>query len=389
MPLNLPPMDLATVFFSLAIVSVPLGLVSLILARSMPQMGLVHWGKAMLIFACACLLIYLRGHAPAVLTFLLANSLILVALAYVLLAYAQLLEVRAARGLLGVITGVGLGGLLGVQFFAWPFWTAVVGMGLAALLHSLYIVFLLFRHCAHLHQGLAWFSKLAMASVALVFAARVAQALGTGVAENPVVFVPPGLQGVLLLMGLVLYAISTLTFVALVNERHRGEVLVHLRRDALTGLYTRTAFYEQEAELSGAGAYAVVLLDMDHFKAINDQYGHAGGDLVLAYLGRHLQGAVRLTDLAVRYGGEEFLILLRDCSGPDAAQFAERMVQEARQQAVRFQDNHTLRYSLSAGSAVRRAGPDGLEPLDAVIARADKALYQAKARGRNCAVAAE
>lgn len=160
-----------------------------------------------------------------------------------------------------------------------------------------------------------------------------------------------------------------------------GPLQVHrLRRlaetDSLTGLLNRHALEHVLPEHpDGEGDVAVVMLDVDHFKEVNDRHGHAVGDRVLVELARALRAGVRLEDHVVRYGGEEFLLVLPGASSAIALDTAER-VRAAVTSTVRASGE---RISVSAGVAARHPG----ESRDALIARADQALYAAKNAGRD------
>ena len=118
---------------------------------------------------------------------------------------------------------------------------------------------------------------------------------------------------------------------------------------------------------------------------MNDRYGHAAGDTTLTQLGRLIAQHTRLSDLAGRYGGEEFCLLLKDCTLAEAQRVAQQLVTEAARQSVRLPGGEALHFTLSAGYAQRQ----GLhESLEQVINRADQALYEAKHAGRNRAMAA-
>lgn len=128
----------------------------------------------------------------------------------------------------------------------------------------------------------------------------------------------------------------------------------------------------------------IILLDVDHFKSINDRYGHAGGDDVLRLFAEAVQSCLRDTDRIGRYGGEEFVVLLPTASLQDAHAIAERI----RQKIAQLQWGELapdLRMTVSGGIAAHRCG----EPIRALIARADHALYAAKRGGRNCILTAE
>jgi diguanylate cyclase (GGDEF)-like protein len=125
---------------------------------------------------------------------------------------------------------------------------------------------------------------------------------------------------------------------------------------------------------------AVMLLDIDHFKSINDRFGHASGDAVLVRVGEILQACVRRGDLVARWGGEEFLVLLPDASLEEAREISERIRLEIARTAYSEQ---RLRVSATIGVAAWCAS----ESLDATIHRADTLLYRGKHQGRDRVVA--
>lgn len=125
------------------------------------------------------------------------------------------------------------------------------------------------------------------------------------------------------------------------------------------------------------------MLDIDHFKAINDEFGHAAGDAAIRTVADMLQGSHRATDITGRLGGEEFAMLLPETPLADALAIAERLRQSVAVATVAH-DGRSITFTTSVGVAALRAG-DSLEQL---IARADAALYDAKHAGRNRVVAA-
>jgi diguanylate cyclase (GGDEF)-like protein len=155
------------------------------------------------------------------------------------------------------------------------------------------------------------------------------------------------------------------------------------RRDPLTGLANRRAFEEElareVARAVRAGApLAVVALDVDRFKAVNDRHGHAAGDAVLRELAARACAGVRAGDLAARIGGEEFALLLPGAALPDALELAER-VRAAIAAASVDVGGTPLAVTVSLGCAALAPG----EPPAALLARADARLYEAKRDGRN------
>jgi diguanylate cyclase (GGDEF)-like protein len=146
--------------------------------------------------------------------------------------------------------------------------------------------------------------------------------------------------------------------------------------DALTSVLTRKALDRTLQKLEREPELSLIFLDVDHFKAINDGFGHAVGDRVLAALGRLLRDQLRPSDIVGRYGGEEFVVVLREADAECARRVAERI-----RQSLALADIVGLlrRVTLSAGVAERGFG----ESVEQLIARADLALYAAKSAGRN------
>ena len=154
--------------------------------------------------------------------------------------------------------------------------------------------------------------------------------------------------------------------------------------DSLTGLHNRRkGLFELDRMLSrGAAGVAVMLLDIDHFKQVNDAHGHAVGDSVLNAVARRLRGVLKADDLLARIGGEEFLVALPDCDAPHALAIAERLRQAIAAQAFCFDDlDRALAITLSVGIALSQ--PDSAETAQSLLDRADAALYGAKAHGRD------
>ncbi len=168
--------------------------------------------------------------------------------------------------------------------------------------------------------------------------------------------------------------------------RAKSDLMTHLSTtDAVTGLRTRRYATEVLAiEVLRARRYgaplSVFMADLDHFKSVNDEYGHLAGDAVLSGVSKLLLGQMRATDVAGRFGGEEFLVILaqNDPSGVEVV--AERWRMAVEDAEFEAPDGRTIKVQLSVGVA---AWDETLTDGDALIARADSALYEAKARGRN------
>jgi two-component system, cell cycle response regulator len=156
-------------------------------------------------------------------------------------------------------------------------------------------------------------------------------------------------------------------------------------RDSLTGLYNRSFFLETlevdfDHALKAEHVMTLLLLDLDHFKVVNDTYGHRVGDLVLAQFARVIQAALRAEDLAARYGGEEFAVLLRHTDGARAFTIAERLRKTIAGHVFEFEGG-SLRLTVSIGLATLEA--ESHASAAQLIDAADKLLYKAKQQGRN------
>jgi diguanylate cyclase (GGDEF)-like protein len=155
--------------------------------------------------------------------------------------------------------------------------------------------------------------------------------------------------------------------------------------DYLTHLVNRRRFLEiAEMEFRRVkidhGPLAIILLDVDHFKSVNDQYGHKAGDEVLATVGTRIKKSLRQGDVAGRYGGEEFVVVVVGSVADQCLRIAERIRQSVAHQPIQL-DEVTIQVTISVGLACLNSE---LElPLDDLIACADQAMYQAKQQGRN------
>jgi diguanylate cyclase (GGDEF)-like protein len=165
------------------------------------------------------------------------------------------------------------------------------------------------------------------------------------------------------------------------NERLRFSS----EHDPLTGLSNRRYFNERVLAVDGARPVGgcVLLADLDHFKRINDSYGHPAGDAVLAAMSQRLAEALREHDKLVRWGGEEFLAVLGPMTPAQADLTAERLLQAVRREPVLW-NGHLIRCTISIGYACfPMAGSATDISLDSAISLVDKALYEAKRRGRD------
>lgn len=382
-------LDTPTLVFSIGALALFMSAFAFNTAYALPasDMGLRSWGLAMLTLCGGFMLLFLRGHAPLVLTYVLANSLVLLSSVICVNAHARLLQrVTPWRTLAGV-NALGVLSTAPVYLGWLPRGASIFTLSLTLAINFAISARMIWRHRTERESPASLLAAGILGSMAVTSVLRGLHGLG---GEHGTVQLNPQLLPQIgsLVLGALFTVGSSLAFLAMVNERQRYELEARARRDGLTGLLTRTAFFEAaRAYLAEPGGkhFGVVMMDIDWFKKINDRHGHAAGDTTLSQLGRLIAQHTRLSDLAGRYGGEEFCLLLKDCTMAEAQRVAQELVGEAARQNVRLPDGGTLRFTLSAGYAQRQ----GLqESLEQVINRADQALYDAKHAGRNRAMAA-
>jgi two-component system cell cycle response regulator len=178
-----------------------------------------------------------------------------------------------------------------------------------------------------------------------------------------------------------------------VTDAHEEKMLRHLYeasvKDSLTGAYNREYLSERlKSEIAYANRHgtelSLILLDLDHFKNVNDTYGHQAGDAVLIDLSRHLASVLRAEDIFARYGGEEFAVTLRGIALDGAERVGDRLREAVQANPIVF-DRHAIACTISVGCASLASCPE--KSRDHLIAAADRRLYAAKRGGRNRVVA--
>jgi len=158
-------------------------------------------------------------------------------------------------------------------------------------------------------------------------------------------------------------------------------------KDSLTRIFNRRYFLEAvEKEFDytrrNHSGLAVILFDIDHFKRVNDSYGHAAGDYVLKTMAELIEREARGYDVFARYGGEEFIFLMRGANREAASALAERVRSTVEGKVFEY-DGHTLSVTISLGVSWWN-GEDPLSAPEELVKRADQQLYEAKRAGRNC-----
>ena len=191
-------------------------------------------------------------------------------------------------------------------------------------------------------------------------------------------------------IGLFMLALGplTLTIISLNRQKLYHQILYLANHDGLTTTMNRRFFYEEsertvtkEIERYQSHSVTILVLDLDHFKNINDQYGHIVGDFVLQEFTRQVKAQLRSNDLFGRLGGEEFAILLKDLTLEQSINIAQRICNSVFSTPIRLDDHRELNISVSIGLSYQTL--PYCVPFQQLIKRADEALYQAKEKGRN------
>ncbi len=184
------------------------------------------------------------------------------------------------------------------------------------------------------------------------------------------------------------------TFQDVFEENYQQELYESSNRDGLTGIYNRKYLVQKMiADLSFARRhripFSMLLFDIDHFKTVNDTYGHQSGDEVLKAVTRAVVQAVRTEDIVARYGGEEFAVIAQGTDAEGARVLAERIRRQIAEQRVMTEDGSNTRIRVTASVGVTTVGPEVVTDSAEVISQADKNLYKAKQQGRNMVIASE
>lgn len=351
--------------------------------------SLKTWAAAMCVMAVAFVLLALRGIISDQFTYALPNSLVLVVGFFGARSYCQFFGVRSRNSivipalLMMILFVVSSSNVLQLTFF--------VSLGGFFFLSMCCIT--IYRH-ANLKSSIP--SLLSFSFLILLAVILGARLIGLVLGESSAQLYSTGSSAVVMYFVLSATIIFTSTgMIMMANEKSKFEIVSRSRVDGLTGLYTRTAFFElatRVIEESPGASYAVVMVDIDHFKKINDTFGHQSGDIALIHAARLIMRSSRASDLSGRYGGEEFCLFLRGCGEAESSRIAAALINLARSSPVRIPNGSEVSYTFSAGYAWtppagdRVAGQTVSAEIEALLDRADRALYLAKNSGRNKAL---
>jgi diguanylate cyclase (GGDEF)-like protein len=385
-----PSLDPPTLLFSTALVSAMMSAFAYSTARAMPEQRrcLQEWARANLAAGIAFLLYFLRGHIPFAISFLFANLAVLLVPILMLRALARLVGHTANPTLSGLVMVVGVLGVVpGTLAPELSVLGAVsVSAGIAAMSGAL--AWLMWTHPLARTLPAARFTAVVGALSVLTFCWRTVNSAALWMhGTQPDISTSATSHKVSLLIGGAFIVAGSIAFLTMVHELRRRQANDRARRDGLTGVLNRSAFFEAARHRLAhepTGRFAVAMIDVDHFKRINDGHGHAAGDVAIAHLAQLVADSSRQSDLVGRYGGEEFVVMLDGADAEVAQAFGQRLLEAVRAAPVHLPNGVTLHCTVSVGVAegLHATGQPDLD-LEQSLARADAALYVAKAMGRD------
>jgi diguanylate cyclase (GGDEF)-like protein len=380
-----------SIALSLLLVTTAFSVVMLLVLSSLAcskLAGVREWGQANALAIVALLLFATRGILPDFLSIEVANALYITTIALMYAGFRRHLgQPVPARLLLagGLATMAGLVAFH-VGFDSLPLRTLVVSTYYASICFATGLTV-----PASADPRLRYAFSFTRAAAFILGAIHVMRAAFYGMqAYSPMTFLEPSVYNlVFFACGTMALPALTLGAVMMANARVIAETAYAADHDHLTGAASRRAFFafaerEHARAQRHAGGLGLLLVDVDHFKRINDTHGHGVGDQVLRDLVRHTQEVLRKIDYCARIGGEEFAVLLPDAS-PDTVQAVAERLRAALDRCLHAAaPTNRVAYTVSIGVAMLEKG----EAFTGLMARADKALYAAKAGGRNRVVCA-
>lgn len=374
-------LDSRTLLFALALLALLISMMAWLLdsASSERDYGFKQWSMASASAGLAMVLIFLRGQIPEIYGIFLANVMLLFSASACLATVTKFYEIAfPLRWCLGP-AAVGLSGLLIWMWGGFSLLVPTVTVCAALSVILFYSAGLVFKKAPRPRSFSVGLLASTLGIMAVMYCFRAVATVMTAQPTSGAIGNSASQLGVLI-AGALFIVSSSIGFFVMVHEHQHARIQELTRRDVLTGVLTRRAFFDAAARVTDSqGDYAVLMMDIDHFKSINDRFGHLGGDKILAHCARLLMNAMRIDDVLGRYGGEEFCAILPQCSLADAEKIAQNIVKRVRAENVMLDSEQVAHFSISIGVAAHH----GSQSLMGLIEQADQALYAAKNTGRD------
>lgn len=375
-----------TVQLITALLIVVLTLVMLMIWRLYPKVpGIRSWALASVAALMVAVLAFGRNSNPSLLNLGLSNMAILLVAALIWCGCRDYVgrPVSCARALLPLV-GIAAVLIVLLEAFGFPVWMRLSFQGLVVGVLYLMAALVLFKQEGLRRATPNFFIVAASLHAAFLILLR-PWLMHRHIDSGAATIIPPLVS----LEAIVFFLMITIVLIMLVTEHVNRQLTVLSEIDGLTGVFNRRTFLrlldkaKARSERSGE-PLGLIALDLDHFKLVNDQFGHPCGDQVLRSFAACAQLNLRTQDVIGRIGGEEFAIFLPDTPFKDAKVIAQRLRQSCESDAVRCAQQ-VVRYTISIGLTMLQAG----ENKQAALSRADKAMYEAKRTGRNRCIAVQ
>ncbi|MNQ06080.1 putative diguanylate cyclase YdaM [compost metagenome] len=340
--------------------------------------GLGHWAAGLLLLVCASLLFGTREVLPPALSMIAANAALVAGIGLSMLGTEKFFGLAPSRRAYLLILALAIAGNSWWLLARPDFSVRVAVFSLLVFLFYARQVQLVWRH-GERHFSSFFFGALMLMQAVVVLARGVSALLHGGVSVNLMVAGTPA--GIYLAVANFMALLLTVGFMTVATRRLQQILERRSTHDPLTQVLNRRGFGDAYARETGnlrrrRLPLTLLSIDLDYFKLINDRYGHAVGDQVLAHVAAVIGSALRESDCVARFGGEEFVVLMPDMPAHNALGVAERI------RALLHEPSHAglPPCTVSIGVACQASVVEGLEQL---LSRADAALYLAKERGRD------
>jgi diguanylate cyclase (GGDEF)-like protein len=379
--------DIPTMLLMIIVTAVVMAGSVFIVAWGQPAEGLRRWAAALLVHALGFILVALRGRIPDLYSVVVANGLLSTSFALMFAAVCQY-QARRASPWLTVSPVLFTLAAYGVLIDDQPGRVILSGVVYSAQI-VLVIATLLDRRHGRIGRG-AFLIVAALGLVTLMLIVR-SSSTAAGWVRMDSLTVRSTVQTISFMMSLVAALATSIGFVFMIKERADEKNRVMASQDPLTGAANRRSIIgaldrDMTRAMRNRQPLSVLMIDIDHFKTVNDVYGHLAGDRVLRGVVDVLLDRVRAQDMVGRYGGEEFMVLLPDTWLEGARQVAEKLRQGV---AGKVHEIEGQRVSVTVSIGVCGGAIGSHETWDHLIQEADAALYRAKEGGRNRVEVAE
>ncbi len=325
----------------------------------------------------------LRPVIPEIISVALANGLLLLGYALLWLGFRQYTKVLTHNDKYILIFPVFIAGIQS--------WLAMTDQNSLALRSQLFSYAMIFLIAQTIYQALKDRKKvetgrlLCVCALLFTISSTVVRVITLQQASGHIGLFENSMSGMILMVSSGISLVWTATSIMLISSQWLQQRLyVHATYDALTGIYNRYALIElgETIEVTNhlaSKSWSLAMIDIDHFKCVNDQYGHPVGDVVLREVAHMIKSTARYNDIVARYGGEEFVVVLTDCDLEKATAWGERARSFISSNMISAND---LKIPVTVSIGIASSSPEKYRLHD-VLQMADSALYLAKQKGRD------